>query len=222
MQSVRIQYSVSRDIRWRSGWSRGLSRFTTDFRVKGGDGHGQLGSVRDHFWGKYIFVRRADGAICAGRLLYEVQAPCGAPRTDPEQTQNTQTTPLWDHLGRRGPWHSETSRPGDPADCSVFNWPCVVLFGFCPLLAACGLLCSRIWQKEKTSVSQVTSVDNDKLQASLYYRSALLWLRAHPSISVNLSCCVQARAGRPFRAAAVMGKCLSPLLGIPRSRSLCS
>lgn len=34
-----VQYSAS-SIRWRSGWSRGLSRFTNDFRVKGGDGHG--------------------------------------------------------------------------------------------------------------------------------------------------------------------------------------
>lgn len=114
MQSVRIQYSVSRDIRWRSGWSRGLSRFTTDFRVKGGDGHGQLGSVRDHFWGKYIFVRRADGAICAGRLLYEVQAPCGAPRTDPEQIQNRPRTPRQPHSGTT--WAAVDHGTPRPAD----------------------------------------------------------------------------------------------------------
>lgn len=86
-----IEYSAS-SIRWRSGWSRGLSRFTNDFRVKGGGGHGQLGSVGDHFWGKYILVRRADGATCAGRLLYEVQAPCGHTQKHPERTQNRPRT----------------------------------------------------------------------------------------------------------------------------------
>lgn len=126
-----IEYSAS-SIRWRSGWSRGLSRFTNDFRVKGGDGHGQLGSVGDHFWGKYILVRRADGATCAGRLLYEVQAPCGHTQKHPERTQNRPRTARQPHpgatWGRRGPRHSETSRPGDPADCNVFNWPAVILF----------------------------------------------------------------------------------------------
>lgn len=152
MQSVRT-VQCKQHVRWRSGWSRGLSRFTNDFRVKGGDGHGQLGSVGDHFWGKYILVRRTDGATCAGRLLYEVQAPCGTPRN----TQNRPRTARQPHpgatWGRRGPRHSETSRPGDPADCNVFNWPGIVHFFSLPSFRGMWstVLCCT-GQKDKTSV----------------------------------------------------------------------
>lgn len=133
MCSMYVQYSAS-SIRWRSGWSRGWSRFANDFRVKGGDGHGQLGSVRDHSGASIFLYGMPMGPVVQVDSYTKSRLPAAhpeKPRRDPEGTQNTQTTPPFGATwGRRGPRHSETSRPGDPADCNVLNWPAVVLFGF--------------------------------------------------------------------------------------------
>lgn len=161
-----------------------------DFRVKGGDGHGQLGSVRDHFWGKYIFVRRAVGASCAGRLLYEVQAPCGSPRTRPRTPKPPHPGNKW---GRRGPRHSETSRPGDPSDCNVFNWPVDCSFWFSSLFSRHMACCVQLSmaEREKTSVSQVTSLDYDRLQASLQLSFGTALVTSSPiHLSDFSSCCL--------------------------------
>lgn len=131
-----VQYSAT-SIRWRSDWSRGLSRFTNDFRVKGGDGHGQAGQCRGgtisgasiSFYGMPMEPLVQVDSYTKSRLP---AAHPETPRTDPERTQNGPRTARQPHpgatWGRRGPRHSETSRPGDPADCNVFNWPATVLF----------------------------------------------------------------------------------------------
>lgn len=221
MCNLYVQYSAS-SIRWRSGWSRGWSRFANDLRVKGGDGLGQLGSVGDHFWGKYIFVRQADGASYAGRLLYEVQAPCGAPRntqkrprTDPEHPDNPTLGPpgaAVDH-GTPRPADQETQ----PIATSSIGLPLFFLgFSLFPRHVVYGAVVHGRKGRRQSARSRHSTMTSFRHPCSIV-RHCSSYELTHPS-SVNFVVLrVQAGAGRPFRAVAVMGKCLIPLLGIPRS-----
>lgn len=122
-----------------------------DFRVKGGDGHGQLGSVKGPFLGQVYFCTASGWSqLCRST---PIRSP-GSLRLTQNKTQNTQTTPPWEQMGRRGPRHSVTSRPGDPSDCNVFNWPALVLFGFISLFSRQVVCCVQLSMAGREYVSQ--------------------------------------------------------------------
>jgi hypothetical protein len=162
--------TVHASIRWRSGWSRGSSRSTNEPRVKGGDGDGQLGSVKGPFLGQvYFYTACRWGQLCRST---PIRSPGSLGRTQkhPEQTQNRPRTPRqphpWDHLwGRRGPRHSETKRPGDQETqpLAAYSIGLPLFFSPPPVLRHVVFSCS-LQRREKTSVrsrhSTMTSFRN--------------------------------------------------------------
>lgn len=112
------------------------------------------------------------------------------PRTDPEQTQNSQTTPPWGHLGPS--WTTalrdqQTRRPSRLQRLQL-AWHCS--FFFPSLFPRHVVYCAVLYRAEGQDVSLVTSLDADKLQASLYtiVRHCSSYELTHPSQGI-LSCC---------------------------------
>lgn len=220
MQSLRT-VRCKASIRWRSGWSRGSFRSTNDLRVKGGDGHGQAGQCRGPFLGQvYSCTACRWSQLCR---LTPIRSPGSLGRTQkhPEETQNRPRTPRQPH-----PWGPPgadvdhgTPRPSDQETQTLAASSIGLLLFFLLLSssAACGLLCSRR-RREKTSGRSRHSTMTSFRNPCNTIRHCSSYELTHPS---QVTTCRVACARRPSRAAAVTGKCLSPLLGIPRYRSLC-
>lgn len=122
-----------------------------DLRVKGGDGHGQLGSVKGPFLGQVYFCTAGGRSqLCRST---PIRSP-GSLRLTQNQTQNTQTTPPWEQMGP--PWTTalRDQQTRRPIRLQRLQLACRLFFSvFFSLLAACGLLCAAVHGRKREDVS---------------------------------------------------------------------